>query len=103
MNDNELADRTHRTAEAWEKIADGRANDERLIVSGYQAHDTAQTLRLAAARLRELSVENEQLRALADAVREFVEDDGAGEEFPAPIDVKYEAVRTALAALGEES
>lgn len=45
---DQTATRVERLAEVWERVADGRANDEKLMVSGYQAHDTAHGLREAA-------------------------------------------------------
>jgi hypothetical protein len=37
-------------------------------------------------------------RAMADAVDAFAADEGEGEEYPAPIDLKYAAVLAAVAA-----
>jgi hypothetical protein len=52
----------------------------------------------AAAELRQVDAREAAARAMADAVDAFAADEGEGEEYPAPIDLKYAAVLAAVAA-----
>jgi hypothetical protein len=54
--------------------------------------------RAAAAELRRVDAREAAARAMADAVDAFAADEGEGEEYPAPIDLKYAAVLAAVAA-----
>jgi hypothetical protein len=63
------------------------------VASGYVAD-----LRAAAAELRQVDAREAAARAMADAVDAFAADEGEGEEYPAPIDLKYAAVLAAVAA-----
>jgi len=76
---------------------DGPVNEADLSTN-HQATIATLTADLAAER-----AEVERLRAFVGLVREFVEDDGEGDDYPSPIDHKYEAVVEALAQLSEEA